>query len=1399
MKTRRWIIVIALFVGFTALVLYHGWNLIGANDKIRNYLITTLRPVVGNDFNIKKLDISIGAIHLIGVNLSLKNNYLNIKVEDVRLGFNFFNLIKSGFRPQKIPQDIIFVKPQITFHAVTKTGSPDTTADSTSSKIDKEKYLKKIADFDFIKRITVSNGKISYIDSTFHKIILGNDINGWLSARDLASTTTRLVGKVFNSQNYNLSMTGNIDLVKGHLDSLKIKLNNYQLIKKDLYYVPDYFDISRGTVDGTITLAEKKYGETGFDIDGQFAITDGTFKVVDRNLFFDDINLEAEIHDWNCMITNSSLLFNGSPVEISGKIINILNPKLDLAVQSPAFDAEKFMQKMVPNTTVNIKGLSSIHFNVSNTLENPSLWGELKSAKLFFNNKHFQNTSAHISFKDSILSVNPLKSQIEGVNAASFFKIDFTKKIPGIQFSLNSSGNLFNNFVKVPFKSLQNSGSLVSVDGKGDLENFSGNINLQIKTFLEPDTTFNFNGDFSYEQQKFDLNINSRSHPFNANAEFDLSGTKVAILLNLIGLHSLLYDFSETRKIKNIFDFKGSTLKIEGQKDQLIVNGDFLWNKQNGDPERSAKVIFSVKSNDEANEIAGNANIFCGSSQFNCNFDLLKYSEMLEINKFDVKNILISNGRINLNGDHAVEANILFPDTPLKDFARLIFRDSKSVNQGKLYGSLGVFGTLKNPNISCKLDLSDLIVNNIGTYTGTTSFSLKDKSFVLDKFTINKNEQIILDASGNYGLDSDKYHFDFNASKIDINSTLIAMFNNTDLLTGSGTGKIMLRGSSKNPQFFGNLLIEQGKFSRFYFDRLLLKLDQLDSDQAIETKIAENEKTVNGIRLNQVLFVRNGEFQMQGQGFIPFSNEDSLYVELKGDGNILSILPELTTFCKKTKSNGKWGIRLAGSPENILISEGEVEFSDGYLRLGDVAPEIKDISMKAKLEQDGFLNVEYISGKIRRKDFVFRNVRSLTYPVSDKLQPFFISGLGLNLGVFTLETATKGIPLHIPGFMKKNEFGNYCFLGKNETEKFYFAGPFKKPYVRGKIHLQNVNFTFPFITKNSNNSKSDAVVSVLRSMEWDVDAVIGNDLHYQRQIPSGLDNVYLDVILDSGVGGLSFNGILKNKTFGVTGFVESSRGNVEYLNLDFQVTKAGVEFDMENKSDSEVEFDKSSLLPIIYAEARTTVTDSTGFPYYIYLTLLTKDPVTGYAKKRGRLGEVTFKLTSESSALGDTEGEILASLGYSPDNLRVMATDLIGISTDNLVFRPLFRPFERQLEQKLGLDMVRFSSRFTRNLIEMNVNEERNYLIDSKLFLLRSTKLMVGKYLADQLFLTYSGELEAGMDYRYQHEGFGISHKFGLEYRINPTLLLQMEYDYNTLMLMRKDDKRILLRHSFPF
>ena len=100
-------------------------------------------------------------------------------------------------------------------------------------------------------------------------------------------------------------------------------------------------------------------------------------------------------------------------------------------------------------------------------------------------------------------------------------------------------------------------------------------------------------------------------------------------------------------------------------------------------------------------------------------------------------------------------------------------------------------------------------------------------------------------------------------------------------------------------------------------------------------------------------------------------------------------------------------------------------------------------------------------------------------------------------------------------------------------------------------------------------------------------------------------------------------------------------------------------------------------------------------------------------------------------------------------------------------------------------------------LISSNLTE--NEELDSKLILLRSTKLVIGKFLADRFFLLYTGQLEAGVKYRFQQKGLGLRHTLGLEYRISPKLRLQMEYDYDSLHLLDRDDKRIVIRHWFPF
>ena len=309
---------------------------------------------------------------------------------------------------------------------------------------------------------------------------------------------------------------------------------------------------------------------------------------------------------------------------------------------------------------------------------------------------------------------------------------------------------------------------------------------------------------------------------------------------------------------------------------------------------------------------------------------------------------------------------------------------------------------------------------------------------------------------------------------------------------------------------------------------------------------------------------------------------------------------------------------------------------------------------------------------------------------------------------------------------------------------------------------------------------------ILESLLWDVRIVPQKDVRYVRKQPALIDNVWINALIDPEVSVLNLSGIIADESFRIVGKIKSTRGSIEYLDLNFDVVEFGAEFD------------RSSIYPIVYGKARTTITDTLGFPTNIYLTLYVYDRETKQELERGRWSEdLRFKLSSDNPLIGTNEAQVLAALGYSVGAIRSRAADVIGISTEHLLFRPLFRPFERKVERALGLDLFRIRSRFARNIMDLNAGLDSQ--IDPRYLIFRSTQIMIGKYLKENLYIVYSGMLEAGLDPRYQRKGIGFKHTFDLEYRISPNLLLELQLNYDSLLLLQKLDQRVQLRHSFVF
>ena len=149
--------------------------------------------------------------------------------------------------------------------------------------------------------------------------------------------------------------------------------------------------------------------------------------------------------------------------------------------------------------------------------------------------------------------------------------------------------------------------------------------------------------------------------------------------------------------------------------------------------------------------------------------------------------------------------------------------------------------------------------------------------------------------------------------------------------------------------------------------------------------------------------------------------------------------------------------------------------------------------------------------------------------------------------------------------------------------------------------------------------------------------------------------------------------------------------------------------------------------------------------------------------------------------------------------------------TERILIRPLLRPIERVLEKSLGVDLVRINSNIARNLFYSSVNKDYEHLAINPvngqtpyLFLMQSSELTVGKYISQDLYLTYTGQLVSLYD--QSQSSFDFNHSFGIEYRFLRNVLLEIEYDRELMGYLQVpnqkqylEDIKIRLRHSFEF
>ncbi len=1357
MRKRKWIIVLAFLGTVVVLGGYIGWRVTEANDKIKQILLDRVRPFLTQESNVEYLKIDLSSIHLKGVRLTSKDRSFTLMIDDVRVGYRFWNLLRYRFSPTKVANDVVFIHPTIIIRNIIP---------KINGELNGEEWInfsQWVEEMETVKRITVAEAEVIVEDSLGVRTRLAHSLNGWLRSVPADSAEIRLSGKVFESQRNNLTIEGELNLFSGRPINMHIQLEESESPEELPFILPSYVSIEAGKMKGEVNINANS-PSSGF-----FEISESSFSFKNANLIFHDVYMKGMLDGHDIILEGTVDNFNGSPLDISGTLFNFFDPQLDLSVRCSQFDIYNFFEITDPGIRWPIEGKALCDFHVSGPLNNSTIEGNVTSTGLNAYGFDFSRFITQITIQDSILYVNGKAEQKEGIALNLSGRVDFSDIHQMSSLKLDVRGNVLPSLPIWIQNKVNHCKGQLEIQLTGELRNLSGQAQGKVSVFSEGVDTLQFLPRLQYADRELSIQVNSNQDfqldgsiqsPFHDSTEIEIEADGLATLVRFFLDENRQHIVDDVEIASTFFWTNGnwaiSGIGIDRQREDFPKMFDLRLVPSNESPQDRMLNI-------EANYYGPSGHHLSLSAEGEL------VDKFISVDQCHIGDLIFLKGKYPLDFENQIETFVEFDHFDLNQLYEVFPRMHSCA--GELLGHMNMSGSWSEPTVDLNLTLRKGQLHDMGVFEGYLQLKIEDRYLQLCDLSLQKDD-VLLIAGKVEDVGNDSLIGEFVGEDIRI-SDLIQGLTGRSFISGQATAHIQIEGPVEAPIVSGIATVKDGSLGSVSFRNLEV--------QVVDTLLSADGILDHTLTVEDGLLEREDGLHLLFWGDFPYHKNNDMDISIQAYGNILGVLPELSGFFNKAEGSGEAFVRLAGGLDDWVLGSGNISLDHGDIEFSSFVKKVENLQIQANLQQEErFVAVEKLTGEVEGQPFAVNN--RFVKTGSNSLEPLIWDKMGVQFGVLQLTTEGKGIRVHLPGLMEEGEEGWIVFGQREPEQTFIFAGPNESPLFRGSLILTDNRLTYPFLTVDGDSSENQ-IVDFLECVNWDIAILPREDVHFERDIESAVGNVYADLKLQDNYGELYLEGIIQDDDFQVWGNLVSTDGSVEVLDHFFQPER--INFDYPKGADN----------PIVSGRLYTTVVDSLGMSSTIWLTVTSTDEVTGLEREMGPWDRVQFRFSTDNPNLGRSEADLLAALGYSAQDFKDRAYDVLGMRVENLVFRPIFRPLEREIRRHLGLDVVRLFSMFSRNIVQLQTMD--NVGFDPR-FLLRSTKLILGKNIAPGLFLTYSGQVQNEMWIQYLTHGLGFRHALSLEYTIRPDLYLQVEYTYdNQLLSDRREDKRIWLRHIF--
>ncbi len=1448
------------------------WFFLGGRDQVRSEIVSNLRPVFGETFDLADISIYPHSVVLHDVILDPSSTlHLNLKAVTIRL--SFYSFLQGGGDWQGTIGEIELLQPR--FSIITTD-----TIDSISNGYNYQPFaLKKLSALKVIRRIRTIDGSI--ISDKFDRLLVEN-INGQVDLVDPTHSILNVTAVLPLLDHAGIKIDGRGDVTTGEFfASLRVDLPKLEGLRTKNSI--DKLNITGGDLSLDISV----WGGADVRFNGEI-VGDSIAANFDQKVFFKDGKISGNIFG-QVVDVSGSILVNDNPVEFKVESTDIfrtvwsasLSSVVDISTIEEAFEG-----------TTELEGEIEVKGELGG--RGPEWWSDLtlNAEKVKISNFLMENPHCVLKINNGRFRVDQFTANIgNGM-------VKLSGEFDPISGDLDLDGEIEQSWdreetpdwcqILAPKMSatfgLTRKEGIWFGGGVGGIYDVAGNNHAQINLSLVRNQ---FQLGFQPTEGKrgfLGLNYSPQD-----KIPLRLIGRDPQLLLQEIVKEKYLPDMILEYGVRieaagTLQDISG-TIVADGGVPSRGITANFTLSKETNGWEGDLKATLKLPNR---HRLQGEARIAVNERRFDLaegifsdergnklldvqggysfvNHQIDKFSlgcedlPLVEILKLGFDKFQTGVGA---NVDLTVEltgegyfwnghSELIFPDSVIYDFDAEGRLESSSLSMSKailtsqigdsvLFSALGSYdfsrksldsvvislnqfsierlleviapswrgkfagivnarlefsGELTAPDLSTDFHLTSGVLFGKPGYWANVKASGEGGVYELVELNLGHEISALLSGSGHFDSNTKQYKLSAKGNQVEIGGLINAISPIKLPISGNSDIKIELDGSDKFRQARASVMMKSGRLGTIEFRGLM---GQLSLSGLNEYKPVLHFDS---------LVVDWGDVKGTVIGELPLTLGRSIEMKFVLDGRLISFLPQITPSFSNPLGRGRLELSLGGDLKKPRFVEGKFLMNNGGFDLKNVIREVRKIEADILLDSRGEIRINRFDFDIDDAHVSISNRQANAQAVEEPIIVY-----GYNFGILQVQTVPDGFWIVIPGLMEKSWGGYLALSGLNQYGAFEFMGPAERPRAVGQANFRNAIFTYPPIRgQGAINNFTSALLQLLRRIRWDGRLTTDHGCRYVREISGlgelkaweqlknqlggGLLNpdlmILVDLRLDDNPLGLVFNGSFAD-TLRLSGEFTSTQGSVEFLDLDFQVEKIGIEFN------------PALMDPVLYGTAATTVLDSSDIARLVRIRVHSGDEgsaaYSNENQQRARFSDLTLTFEDDQ---GHSQEQVLALLGYSPQQLPGKLSGLGGQLFESATpLKKWQRGFERILEQWTGLDRISVRTSVTQNLIEKQINPVTNVNQPgsaSNWNLLYGSRVTLGKYVLPNLYLAYTGALITQAE-TYSQSRLGIQHSWDLSFRltsISNNLVLNNRFEYNELA--RSSINSVLIRYDWMF